>query len=503
MTRRKFRNFSRRQFLGASAATLVAACNREAAPGLTRQLPQHPNFVVFLSDTLRADHLPCYGYRKPTAPEIARFAEGAYVFENCHAAATWTLPSTTTVLTGVHPIVHRMAVSEWMDTGKSDGFQHQVLSESISTTAQHLGSRGYQSACFQTNPNASRERGIARGFDHYYYELSAKPGQQMDAVLDWLKNEAQEPFYAYIHLIDPHEPYAADEEAFQRLHGKSILADIDDLPPVEAKRLRDYHQIDWADFYLDDVKLRAEDLIEFSEAGIGHLVDLYDSEIVRVDEAFGRLMAWLEESGVGQRTVTVVTSDHGEAFGEDGQFYHGNFLHDPQTHVPLIIGLPNSRAGLRVPWTVGLCDLHATLLDLAGISAKAPAATTSLVGRDGSPSQTDHRPALSVLDRYNADPGTWEYVLAAGDIRIRGTFDTNTVQVTSLDSGQSPVTLEINDALELQGALRAVGDDTLQLVGQFFRMREGLKQLAAQFPDPTWRQTETFDEAAFRALGYL
>lgn len=475
----------------------AAGCGRSPEPTLAQPLPEHPNLIVFLSDTLRADHLPCYGYKTATAPHISEFAKGAYVFEECRAAATWTLPSTATVLTGSHPIVHRMAVSEWTETQKDRGFQHQVLSESIPSTAQHLRTRGYQSGYFQSNPNAARERGIARGFDRYYYELSARPGEQMDAALDWLAKEAKEPFYAYLHFIDPHEPYAPDGEAFLRVHGMNILESIAKLPNAEANRLRDYHEIDWADFYIKSRKITAEELKNFSPRSIGHLMRLYDGEIFRVDEAFGRLWTWLNESGIGRRTVTVVTSDHGEAFGEDGQFYHGSCLHDAQTHVPLIVGLPASRGGARVPWTVSQCDIHSTLLGLAGIATDAPASGAMLLNRNGSLSHRYHRPALSALDRFNSDPKNWAYCLAWGHVRVKSMPDFGSVEVSSGNGAEEPIVVKLEDAQQNSD------DEIIRLVQRFYLTCQQLGNMAATIPEPTWRQTEEFDEATFRALGYL
>jgi len=460
-------------------------------------LPRQPNFIVFLPDALRADHLPCYGYPVPTAPRISAFAEANLCFEQCHAVATWTTPATASILTGTHPLLHRTVVTEWSEEGSRRANQYQVLPKSIPTTAQALEAAGYSTAFFQANPNASNERGLARGCTYYSIDVDARPGEHIDAVLNWLDTEAREPFYAYIHLIDPHEPYRAEPAIFDELTDSTMAGQLGELPPDEAAQLRHYHERDWNNLFLAGGRLGEETLRRFSPESIRYLSTLYDCEIREVDAAFGRLLERLRAKGWADRTVTVITSDHGEAFGEDGQFYHGNYIHDPQTHVPLILGIPGLSAGTRIPWTVSQLDIHMTLLHLAGIKADTVTTGAPLCGREGQILATGHRPVITALDLQNSDTTRWQFGVALGSLRVRVAEDPSAITVHEL-SGQRPdrqlllTQLGLTNNYAERAALKA-----------YFFERKALTEAAREVERPTWATAPDYSEDVFRAMGYL
>ncbi len=490
-------SMNRRAFLGCSAAVLAGGCGTRNTPALKQPLPEHPNFIVFLSDTLRADHLSCYGFTRPTTPNIDEFSRSAVLFEQCFAAATWTLPATASLLTGVHPLVHRTVIAEWSEEGLARGFQHQVLPPSITTTAAELQARGYTTAGFQANPNATGERGLSRGFQHYFLDVNAPPERSIDALIDWIENDAVEPFYAYVHLIDPHEPYAADPQIFERLHGKSLETWVASLPEAEAAQLRDYHQRSWNDLFIVENRLDTEVLRDFSPDAVQYFMALYDSEIRRVDREFGRLTRWMRERGLDQDTVTVLTSDHGEAFGEDSMFYHGSRLHDPQIHIPLIIGLPGQQRRTRSPWSVSQCDIHPTLLALANVSAHDPASGSMLLRRTGELVHAYDRPVLSALDLHRSNPDHWQFRLTRGALQVEGTSDFNLVAIKERGKGDSSTMVRMTELSSLADR------NWRQAVEDFYLARYEMSRRATTVEYPTWLQVEHFDEETFKAMGYL
>lgn len=487
---------NRRQFLAGSAALLAAGCGGRKTASLERPLPERPNFVVVLADTLRADHLSCYGYRRPTTPNLDAVAEQSILFEQCFSNAAWTLPATASLLTGAHPLVHRTAVPEWSEEGRARGFQFQVLPESLPTTASALREHGYTTGWFQANPNASADRGLGRGFHHFFFDMNTDPDTHMDAVLEWLENEAEEPFYAYIHLIDPHEPYSADPKIFARLHGERLEEALERLPEKEREQLRDYHKRSWSDLFIDKDRLDTSDLRAFSGPAVQYFKGLYDSEIRQVDQAFGRLQEWMHNRGLHRRTITMVTSDHGEAFGEDNLFYHGSSLHDPQIHVPFFVALPGLQGGTRVPWTVSLSDLHPTILGLAGVSDPASGAARGLLRRNGALVYDGHRPVLSSLDLHQSDTAQWQFRLTRGAYQVTGTGDQNLVRVEERGSGR-------NSELVRPTAAGALGEAARQAVESFYGERQRLSKAARGVAAPEWRQAKEFDPKVFEALGYL
>lgn len=486
----------RRQFLLASSTALAAGCGVGLRQQRNAPLRHQPNLLVWLADSLRPDRLPCYGHPLDTAPNISSFARDAIVFERCYSAATWTLPATLSLLTGVPPLVHRTVVPEWSEIGRARGKMHQVLPETIPTTAALLLAEGYDTAHFQANPNATREHGIEGGFNHYYYQLNAGYKEHTEAFLEWLRTTAREPFYAYVHLIDPHEPYTPEPHVFQSLHGQSIEEKRAHLPAPEAAALADYHRQTWNDLFNANHRPGPEVLSTFSPDGLAYLQALYCAEIRGMDEQFGRAIQALKDRGVFDRTAIVFTSDHGEAFGENGLFYHGSGLHDPQVHIPLLIKHPGMSGEHRVQETVSQYDLHPTLLALAG-APQGDAYGNVLVDRAGNLLPDGTRPVLTSLDLNNPDPKSWRFRMTAGDIQVESGHDLAQCTVRKTAGPPNLRTLSVQDVPALKDpAIRDV-------VEYFYTERYYLEQLSRAHPTPAWTIASKSNDAALEALGYL
>lgn len=314
-----------------------------------------PNVLFITVDTLRADALSCHGYARPTSPFIDSLAAQGTRCADAIAAAAWTKPSTGTLLTGLYPSRHgALYHGSELHTPK-DG----------STLAEVFQRAGYVTAGFVTNPNIKAIFKFDRGFDRWYdavaedtltlsalrdawvgriayeltrYQFNWKYANDIDAlnarILPWLTANRERRFFLYLHYIDPHEPYAppaAYEAQFRQDHGLALFN--------ERKRL------------------------------VGR--DLYDAEVRYTDDGLSRLFAHLRALGLDEKTLVVLTSDHGEEFFEHGALGHGFNLYQEVVHVPLVLRGPGVAAGRVIAEPVATRDLPATLLELAGTGVTA------------------------------------------------------------------------------------------------------------------------------------
>ncbi|HYG65540.1 MAG TPA: sulfatase, partial [Thermoanaerobaculia bacterium] len=317
----------------AGRGTVAAA---EAAAVARRPGQRLPNVIFYMVDTLRADHLGCYGYGKPVSPHVDAFAREATLFETAVAQSPWTRPSVASMFTGVGPKTHGV-------NGRKDTLSPEAL-----TLAEMLRSRGYRTAGFATNGNVAKAFGVAQGFDTY--ELLPRARQHSRFVhqraAEWLAEHGDDPFFLYLHTVDPHSPYKP-EEPFRARFAPNVPADgIGSLPWLARLQTR---------------KIPATPEV------IGHLLALYDAEIAQNDASFGALMDLLRERRLWDDTVVVFVSDHGEEFHDHGGWEHGKTLYAEMVQVPLIIRFPGLGEGKRVASVAQHIDLVPTLLTYLGL----------------------------------------------------------------------------------------------------------------------------------------
>ena len=360
--------------------------------------PDSPNVLLIVLDTVRADHMSLYGYPRTTTPNLERFAKRGIRFDQVRATAPWTLPSHVSMFTGKWP--HEVGV-EWMTP----------LGGNSHTLAEYLGSHGYATAGFVANTLfCSYDTGLDRGFTHYedyvlgpisgvrtaflidlnfkwIFALAAQYGTSFDAgrlrplqawilgwilerdrisaesinrkFVDWLarRREPNRPFFAFLNYFDAHVPYVIPVNAPHRFG-------------LQPRTMSDARIIDaWRE-------------LNKHEVSPYHIIlarDSYDNCLAYLDEQVGELFNELHRRGVLDRTLVIVTADHGEGLGEHDLFDHGESLYRTEIGVPLMIVAPSrSQSRVVVKEVVSHRNLPATIVDLVGLEAGSPFAGPSL-----------------------------------------------------------------------------------------------------------------------------
>ncbi len=291
-----------------------------------------PRSVLLISvDTLRADRLGSYGYQAASTPVLDGLAARGLRFEQAATVAPLTLPAHASLFSGTFPTFHGVR-----DNGSF------YVNDSITTLAEVMQARGYRTGGFVGAFVLDRRWGIAQGFDHYFdgfdlsnYDMAAgldaaqRPGSEVvDHALSWLGEDSDRPYFAWVHLYDPHSPYT----------------------PPEPYRSRFPATMEGA----------------------------YDAEIAATDAQIGRLLDSLQASGRLDNTIVVVVADHGESLGEHGEQQHGFFVYDAAVRIPLIVAGPGVPAR-AVPDQVRIVDVMPTVLELVGAAVPSDVQGVSLL----------------------------------------------------------------------------------------------------------------------------
>jgi choline-sulfatase len=327
-----------RRSLGACALAvgILASCKRSDTSGATASTPHlRPlNLVVVTIDTLRPDHLRCYGYQKIETPNIDGIARTGVLFENAVTETPLTPPSHASIFTGLNPTAHHVR-----NTG---GF---VLPSSTTTLATILQQQGWDTAAFISSAVLKKFFGFNQGFGVYDDQMpkpkghefiedaERRAGDTVDHALGWLAAQSGKPFFLWVHVYDPHAPYQ---------------------PPSP---------------YKEQYKDR-----------------LYDGEIAYADHELGRLFDAIRKKYPADQTLIAILSDHGESLGEHGEFTHGVFLYDSTLRIAFLLAGPGVRAGMRVKEQARAIDFLPTILDLMGgrapVSVQGASLKPYFQGRD-------------------------------------------------------------------------------------------------------------------------
>jgi len=291
----------------AALAAMLAACGAGPTDGTSE--PRRPNIVLYVVDTVRADRLGVYGYEKPTSPRLDAFAAGAVLFENAYAQSSWTRPAVASLFTGLLPPAHRTVG------------RRSVLPEDALTLAEILAANGYEGMGLVRNPNVSRTFGFAQGFARFRSEDRERDETMLDRVRPWLdgRQNAEGPFFLFLHAIDPHGPYDPAPEFEEMFEAGGA--------PEHYRTVR----------YL--LRLNRGE-VEPEPGTAEALSRLYDAEVAQNDRAFGELLDELGARGMDEDTAVIYVSDHGEEFQEHGRWEHGLSLYEEVLRIPLVMRLP-------------------------------------------------------------------------------------------------------------------------------------------------------------------
>jgi choline-sulfatase len=333
--------------------------------------PPPPNLIVYLVDTLRADHLGCYGYPRDVSPAIDAFSRDATLFEEAIAQSSWTRSSVASLFTGLVPPEH------------GANRRRQPLAEEAVTLAELLRGAGYRTAAFVTNTNVSERFGFDQGFDELVYREAMSASKLMREVEAWLDARAadgdERPFFLYVHTLDPHSPYAPPARERERW-----APDVPEPGPYRPNR------------WIDEARAGKVDLARL----LRRMRALYDAEIAANDRAFGALLDGLRERGLYDGAVLALVSDHGEEFFEHRSFEHGKGLFEEVLRVPMLVRWGSGGPTGRVPIPVQHVDLFQTLLEAAGVEAPRGTEGVSLLRlarAAGRPGAAGERPIFSYL----------------------------------------------------------------------------------------------------------
>lgn len=307
-----------------------------------------PNVILIAIDTLRPDHLGCYGYPKNTSPHIDSLSAESVVFEQAIAAGIPTMPSFTTMLTGLHPLRNGIVAHIG---------ENQRLAASIETLPQLARKAGWTTIGIDNLVIQGGGKGswFARGFDHYsgflYTPFTDQSQQLIDRAIRFIDEPyTDRPFFLYCHLWDPHTPYGPPAP-YNTMHytpgsAEYTMDEVHDLAPEYYKA------------FLAEMKCEhPEDYAAY--------VALYDGEISYVDVQVGRLIAHLKRTGIWDNTILVLMSDHGEAFGEGDIHFDHHGLYDAVTRVALMCRVPGM-APSRISALVSTEDILPSLTALCG-----------------------------------------------------------------------------------------------------------------------------------------
>lgn len=386
--------------IGARKASALPAGNWAA----TMSQSPRPNIVFIMIDTVRADHLPMYGYNRPTAPHLSALARESALLTQMYAQAPSTRPSVATLFSSLYPVVHKVHDNQ------------DYLSDSAVVLAEVLRDAGYRTFAISANANVSPTFGYAQGFDTFrvwktesavrlttagqlaesalgptrlayllreHREIVPRADAITDLTLDWVAGNPNGPLFLYVHYIDPHYPYRAPEPWNRRFDARREpprrAGDVDPLTLVSGGPHPDH---------------------------VAQILDQYDGEILFTDHHVGRLLDGLRARGVLQDAIVVVTSDHGEEFYEHRQIGHGKSLYDEVLHVPFMVHWPGHIGPATHEQPRGLIDVTPTLLALLKIEKRPEMQGISFAGDlTGSPDSRSGRKffAQVVTDHFSME----------------------------------------------------------------------------------------------------
>jgi arylsulfatase A-like enzyme len=306
------------------------------------------NVFIYLVDALRADHLSCYGYEKKTSPFLDKFSKDSILFKKCFANASWTRPAVASILTGLYPNKHR-----------AESRKEKLSSDAI-MISEVLQSKGFSTHYITANSNVSKAFNFKQGIDNYLYLAKRQENKKDRYFSSEFINEnffksisesadfAEKPIFAYLHTVDPHEPYTP-QDPFLKFKRQDL----------EKGR---EHLANAANLY------KKRGTSGLTEKDLAYVTSLYDCEILHNDYYFGEFIEFLKDKDLYDNSIIVFLADHGEQFMEHRGLTHGNSIYNEEIHVPLVIKFPGGEyADQQSELYVSQVDIVPTILDYLGM----------------------------------------------------------------------------------------------------------------------------------------
>jgi len=412
--------------------------------------------LVFVSfDALQAAHVGCLGYPRDVTPAVDSVAAHGFNFRKAVSVSSWTVPSSMTWFTGVYPSEHRMvnkyAVYNPPDTKIAD---LRELSPDLVTLADVLKQHGYLTGGFTGNAGVSGGFGYEQGFDEYYYDKGkfGRMDESIPRALQWLKANKDKKFFLFLHGYD--------------VHGQSTPPGGFDYRFVDKDYDRRYTGAE-----LEQEILREEGLekgqLTMRDEDVRFWRDIYDEKIQRTDAKFKKFLDEFAKLGLSNKTIFVLTSDHGTEFYEHRRFDHGFTLYQELIHVPLIIQLPGRTTAVTIDDRVSSIDIMPTVLDLLGIELPDKV-NRQLRGQSLVPAMQGSQPNRDVFSETNYREYTYKRSIIAPDgLKLIYTLELRTRELYNLtddpDETKDLAKAKPDKADELQGRLfehfRSIGHD--------------------------------------------
>jgi len=412
------------------------------------------NIFFYLIDTLRADHLQPYGYSRASSPRIFEFARDAVLFENAYAQSTWTRSSVACIQTGLYQSSHLVESRD------------DVLRQ-LPTLQRTLKSNQFFTMGIVTNANLIPRFQLANGFEIYNLisgskkrpGISPHSGQVYDLAEHTLReNKHRQPFYMYVHVMDPHQPYAPE------------IGSPENRIIPECK---------------SDPK------------GGDCSIARYDGEVYNSDYYFGKFVDLIKQMGLYEDSLIILTADHGESLGEHDAAHHGTTLYNSEISVPLILKFPGKAfAGKRISAPVGHIDLFPTVLSLLSLPIPPGVQGQSLIPilED---SRSDHRQIFAEILLDDAD----KKAIVEGHHKVIATTFQNKL------TGRAGTYYEMYDLMSDPHELRDIHFEKPVLFGY---MKSRLNKWAAQqaarkatLKKPQGAELDEETKELLRALGYV
>ena len=323
---------------------LILICNGFISSYRLTNRSKGPNIILISIDALRADHLSCYGYHRNTSPNIDQLAREGILFKNGFSQVTWTLASHASIF---------LSQYVWRHNVKNPHTER--LTDSCTTLAEILKNENYATAAFTGGGTLSSSYGFDQGFEIYRDGIPGRRGHHeiasyLSKLLSWLDSVRNRKFFLFIHTYDVHGPYNSPSPDF----------DLYTKGRCEGKHLRTSKGI--SPRQLKGLKLTPEE--------IDHIMAVYDGCINYVDDQLGKLFIKLDQLGIDDNTIIIVTADHGEAFKEHGKLGHCGKPYIEEVHVPLIMRGPEIPRNRIYKNYVQHIDIVPTILEILNIPQK-------------------------------------------------------------------------------------------------------------------------------------